>query len=362
MNLSFEKNKNLLHLFKEGHPADEVLKQKMLDLAKAGISHINFDLAKIANGERAIEEADKPDPAHDYLHMMRVLNYAENFPEIDQDKDVLRAAVIFHDLITHLKAYNNGEKETEATAQYTEDLLRSIGFPEYKIPKVLSAIKNSSAHKVFSLEQAPKDVEAFILFTADKLDQSGAIAIMRYFASGGHRNRPSMNLDDPTLKKNREPKKTEYENTVDGLLYRMPAIEEKIDYGAARETIEKRNDFFYDFIKELEYETTERKQFSESTWTEKGGAFAIIKIFENCGREGKPFYHELDPFAANRTLEPNIYPLDAVKFELESLDNEIGPKEISERRKAFLQQFLNEVKFELSGEIVPPSEESELYR
>jgi|GEM_PF-6764646 len=112
---------NLLNLNKS-QPGTEKFKQELLELSKAGITHVNFDMAKIAQGEMDIDDAAKPDPSHDYLHTLRVLKYTENMSDIGQDRDVTQAAVIFHDLITRLKGNKNPEEETEQTAQYVKDL------------------------------------------------------------------------------------------------------------------------------------------------------------------------------------------------------------------------------------------------
>jgi uncharacterized protein len=118
--------------------------------------------------------------AHDLEHVFRVYNLALKISENDNvDLDVLRAAVLLHD-IARVKedADNTGNtNHAELGAVMAGEFLRTTEFPIGKIHNVEKCIR---VHR-FRTNMKPESIEEKILFDADKLDSVGAIGVARSF-------------------------------------------------------------------------------------------------------------------------------------------------------------------------------------
>lgn len=123
--------------------------------------------------------------AHNLDHVMRVyrlsLLLAKN--EKNVDLDVLIPAALLHD-IARVKESNDSTGATDHAiigSEVAEEILRDLGYEEDKIEE----IKHCIATHRFRSGNAPKTIEAKILFDADKLDAIGAIGIARSFMLAG---------------------------------------------------------------------------------------------------------------------------------------------------------------------------------
>jgi uncharacterized protein len=105
------------------------------------------------------------------------------------DDDVVFAAAWMHDLGVF---YGHRPKDSDELARWdnvkyacekTPGVLRSIGFPEEKIPAVVAAIR------VHQPSAVPKTLEGSILRDADILEQLGAVAVLRAVAKVGRDTR-----------------------------------------------------------------------------------------------------------------------------------------------------------------------------
>ncbi len=105
------------------------------------------------------------------------------------DDDIVFAAVWMHDLgvfVGHrpedpvaLAAWDNVAYAIERTP----DLLAEFGFPVWKIPAVIEAIRTHQPH------MDPESIEATILRDADILEQLGAVGILRAASKVGRDTR-----------------------------------------------------------------------------------------------------------------------------------------------------------------------------
>jgi len=346
-------SKHKLELF-YGSSGSEQLRAKLVGLAEAGIMHINATLNRTLSGEVSTDELFTEDPSHDFNHAMRVLKLAENMAVIGGDIDVIRASVLFHDFVTYSKDAPGAKRETEEAASYAKDILESIDFPKEKIEKVLNIIIKTSFSKGLQLKgDEPYLTEAHIVYDADKLDQSGAMAIMRYFASGGQMPRDSHHPEDPFLKDSkRNPEVFKY--TIDALVDRLPRIADSITMPSAKATAKQRNQFFDLFLKELRLELKELGGGLESEAGPVAGAKRIMKVFEDAGRGGKIFYSHDDPFCERRKPQLELYPLDVLIVDYRSLASQRPLDNGAKRRLEFMDNYFIELKYELEGEIIPP--------
>ena len=146
--------------------------------------------------EKLVEYWIGSDAAHDLSHIRRVWKNAMAIVAEDGlnvDRDVLRAAVVFHDLVNLPKDDPDRALASQKSADAAMPILRDMGFDEAKLPDVAHAI---AAHS-FSAGIAPISLEARVLRDADRLDALGAIGLARMLYVGAALGRPLYDPDDP---------------------------------------------------------------------------------------------------------------------------------------------------------------------
>ncbi|MEP3845469.1 MAG: HD domain-containing protein [Paracoccaceae bacterium] len=146
--------------------------------------------------EKLVEYWFGSDAAHDLSHIRRVWKNAMAIVSGDRlnvDQDVLRAAVVFHDLVNLPKDDPDRSLASQKSADATMPILREMGFDEAKLPDVAHAIV---AHS-FSAGIPPRSLEARVLRDADRLDALGAIGLARMLYVGAALGRPLYDPDDP---------------------------------------------------------------------------------------------------------------------------------------------------------------------
>lgn len=122
--------------------------------------------------------------AHDLEHVFRVYNLALKIAEGEEvDMEVLKAAVLLHDIarVEEDKDNTGSINHAELGAVMAGEFLRTIDFPESKIPLVENCIR---IHR-YRTDRKPQSIEEKILFDADKLDSVGAIGVARSFGWAG---------------------------------------------------------------------------------------------------------------------------------------------------------------------------------
>ncbi len=309
------------------------MRQRLLEQAEIGLTHA-VDLSDVAKDpEFDWERTNGYDPAHDRWHIRRVFSNAETLGSISgADMEIVWAAAAFHDEITYKKKGDLREIETEITADYIEDWLKNLNFPVQKIEAVKQAIRESSFYKTF---QAPLNKrvkatskEAEVVFDADKLDQGGALGIMRYCASSGRIGRKLFNPEDPACE-HRAPLVNVY--GLDLCKERSAELETILYTPAGRNIAKRRNGFLGIFFKQLKEELKQNH---------KGESQLVMSVFQKSGERGIQFYHPEDPFGnaalqagTKRDLEPEKYALDALLDE----------------KRPFVKDFIDELKLELLG-------------
>ena len=134
------------------------------------------------------------DSAHDKHHVYRVLNSALDIASrMDTiDYDVLLAACLLHDVGREVQFTNLELCHAQIGGDIAYDFLLS---QNWSIQKALHVKECISSHR-FRRNNAPKSMEAKILFDADKLDASGAIGIARTLIYEGQVSEPLYIFDE----------------------------------------------------------------------------------------------------------------------------------------------------------------------
>lgn len=180
---------------------------------------------------------------HDRSHVERVLSLSLRIArEVEEpvDLDVLRAAVLLHDVARALEDEGVVKDHAEEGAVIARRLLSELGFPAEKIEQVCYCIK---VHR-FRGGVKPRTLEAQILQDADRLDMLGAVGVARAFARGGWANVP---LYDPLIQP-----KSEYdghsETVINHFYEKILRIKDTLNTEPARRIAEGRHRFVEEFI------------------------------------------------------------------------------------------------------------------
>jgi len=205
---------------------------------------ITEELIKIAQ-----KEIKREDISHDFGHTLRVLKLAKLIAkEENADLDIIVPAALFHDIIVYPKDDKRSKLSTNESAVCAGKILKKIeGFPAGKITKVQHAIQYHS----FSQRNNTKILEDLILQDADRLEATGAIAIMRTFASAGQMGKSFYNLKDPFCN-NRKPQSMTY--SLDLFYDRLLLVCNQMYTQKAKILAKERTVFLHKFIRELKKE------------------------------------------------------------------------------------------------------------
>ena len=130
---------------------------------------------------------DGVDPVHGLDHALRVLGLAERIGRAEgADLTILRAAALLHDAAGAAPGPDGQRQSHEVrSAQLAERVLQEKGWPVEAVEAVAHCIR---AHR-FRGREAPRTLEAKVLFDADKLDVIGAFGVARtlgYAMPAGH--------------------------------------------------------------------------------------------------------------------------------------------------------------------------------
>ncbi|RME79921.1 MAG: HD domain-containing protein [Methanobacteriota archaeon] len=194
---------------------------------------------------------DNGDIAHDFSHVMRVLNIAKKLSmEYGADMPVVVPAVLFHDAVVYNKNSPKNANSAKESAEVAEKVLLSIpSYPKDKIERVKDAILCHS----YGHGNEPESLEAKILYDADKLEATGAIAIMRTFSYAQLVKKKFYDVEDP-FAENREADNSKY--ALD-YLTTLTRINERLHTPLAKHIAERRRAFLLSFLEELREELGE---------------------------------------------------------------------------------------------------------
>lgn len=134
---------------------------------------------------KEIVEKELSCSAHNLDHILRVYNLCILLSKFEEnvDLEVLIPAALLHDIARVKESQDKTGELDHAVlgSQIAEGILRDLEYEEENIKKIKHCI---IAHR-FRSGNAPKTIEAKILFDADKLDGLGAVGIARTFMLAG---------------------------------------------------------------------------------------------------------------------------------------------------------------------------------
>lgn len=181
---------------------------------------------------------------HDKSHVKRVYNLAVRIAkEEGAELDVIKAAVLLHDVARALEDEGKIEDHALESAKMARKVLKEVNFPKDKISEVLQCIEMHRFKKGMKAES----LEAKILQDADRLDIIGAIGLARVFTRGGWSNQP---IHDP-----KTPPKEKYDGksltAVNHIYEKNLKVKDTINTKTAKRIAEERHRFVEQFLDRL---------------------------------------------------------------------------------------------------------------
>jgi HD superfamily phosphodiesterase len=144
---------------------------------KTGLKEITLPLAR--KFWPGLTPESEPYFNYRYMHVEQVERDARRLMAVyGGDEDIVLASVWIHD---RYKPQFGGEDHANRAAKWAEENLAGLGFPVEKVPQVVYAVANHTWDH-FDIPEERK--EARILWDADKLGKSGALAITYLLCNG----------------------------------------------------------------------------------------------------------------------------------------------------------------------------------
>jgi uncharacterized protein len=188
------------------------------------------------------------EPAHDELHVRRVMASAERIARAEgADVDVCVTAAMLHELFNLPKSHPESSRSGEICAEHAQRLLREHGHEG----AFADAVAYCIAVHGFSRGIVPETIEAKVLQDADRLDAIGAIGIARCFATSAEMKRPFYAPDDPFCRM-REPDDKQW--GIDHFYRKLLRIGDGLHTATARAIAGERVAFMRAFLDQLERE------------------------------------------------------------------------------------------------------------
>ena len=190
------------------------------------------------------------DLAHDFQHVLRVVKSARFLCAKEQgNSEVVMPAAWLHDCLTLDKDHPHRARSSQLAADKAIGFLSEIDYPKEYFEHIHHAIV---AHS-FSADITPQTIEASIVQDADRLDALGAIGVARSIQVSAALDRSLYCPEDPFCQ-SREPNDKVF--TLDHFYQKLLLIGKSMGTDSAKREAIKRNDFMYQFIRQLRKEIT----------------------------------------------------------------------------------------------------------
>lgn len=188
------------------------------------------------------------DPAHDFMHVERVLRNAKVIMnEVPADTEVVFPAVLLHEIFNYPKGHPRSKYSGDVCAEQANEVLVKFDYPLHKREKVLDSIRFHS----FSRGVVPQHIEGKIMQDADRLDALGAIGIARLFATCADMKRPFYDSTDPFAHNRELDDKT---NGLDHFYTKLFKLVDGMHTDVAKEIALQRTQFMQDYIRQFQLE------------------------------------------------------------------------------------------------------------
>lgn len=192
------------------------------------------------------------DPVHGFDHVLRVLHMAERLgTELGADLEVLRAAALLHDAAGAAPGPGSGRQTHEqASAEFAAVVLDGEGWAAERIEQVAHCIR---AHRYRSVE-APRTLEAKILYDADKLDVLGAFGVARTIGYALQAGEPLFAQPSPTFLAEQRKEPGEPHSAYHEFLFKLQHVADRLQTEPGRGIGAARARLMHDFFEQMAVE------------------------------------------------------------------------------------------------------------
>ena len=191
---------------------------------------------------------EKNDPAHDFMHIMRVYKNAEKICKLEKaNRKLVLVSVLLHDIVKKTHSDKRQKSSADLSADKATLILKKLQFSENDIIIVAEAIRNHS----FTKNKISKSIEGRILQDADRLDALGAVGIARVFSVSGSKKRQFYQLNDP-FSKNREPNDKKW--ALDHFFNKLLVLEKSMNTKTGKIEAKKRTIVLKNYLDSLKKE------------------------------------------------------------------------------------------------------------
>ncbi|MBW2568515.1 MAG: HD domain-containing protein [Deltaproteobacteria bacterium] len=182
--------------------------------------------------------------SHDWDHTLRVGRLCERIGHVEgADMKTLLIAAYLHDIGRSCQDASNGAVcHAEKGAMMAQPIIKDLPFSKKQKENIIHCIK---AHR-FRGNNAPKSIEAKVLFDADKLDAIGAIGVARAYLFAGELgarlHSPEINVEEAKSYSKDDTGYREFK-------VKLNKIQNKILTGEGRKIAKERHSFMEAFFK-----------------------------------------------------------------------------------------------------------------
>ncbi|EQC46260.1 HD domain-containing protein [Bacteriovorax sp. Seq25_V] len=188
------------------------------------------------------------DPAHDWLHIQRLLKQGIDFgTHLGASLSILLPAILIHDIINIPKGSRLRSKASLLSANKTKELLGKTDYTDKEIESIAQVVLEHS----YSANLPATSLESEILQDIDKLDAMGAIGVMRWAATSAKMKSKFYDEDNPWAE-GRE--LNDFQFALDHFETKLLKLEGRLNTEIAKKEGQKRLQFFYEFLSQLKAE------------------------------------------------------------------------------------------------------------
>lgn len=198
--------------------------------------------------EQARRWYDPNDPVHGFDHVLRVFRLAERLGrQLGADLEIIRAAALLHDASGAAPGGEARMSHEHDSAELAGRILEDEGWAQERIRAVQHCIRS---HR-FRGQEAPRTLEAQILFDADKLDVMGAFGAARTIGYAVQAGQPAFAEPSDAFLKDGTRQPGEPHSAYHEYLFKLRNIRERLFTEPARALGEGRHQVLVAFFEQL---------------------------------------------------------------------------------------------------------------